>query len=345
MVVQRRRAGDVLLRVPVSAHNSAARWPDADSALGTLWQRSAYPEPGIGRDHEARQENRQTPIALRPYQKNDIDRLRRSFATGHRAPIYQLPTGGGKTVVFAEVTRSTWVAGRRVLVVVHRRELVKQASQKLTWAGVPHGIIAAGFPGRPDLTVQVCSIQTAIRRLEAIGSFDLIIFDEAHHCRAATYKALIDARPRSRLLGVTATPARLDGKGLGVHCGGCFDDLVCGPSIADLVAEGYLSPARYFAPQQKVDLEGVRVRRGDYVAAEVAACVDRKVITGDAVAKYHERADHLPAIAFCALVSHAEHVAEQFRDAGYRAACVHGEMSATDRDQVIAGLGTGASRF
>jgi DNA repair protein RadD len=83
--------------------------------------------------------------ALRPYQLDAVSRLRNSYATGHRAPLLVLPTGGGKTVVFAEITRGARAKDKGVLVVVHRRELIRQAASKLAWAGVPHGVIAAGF--------------------------------------------------------------------------------------------------------------------------------------------------------------------------------------------------------
>jgi DNA repair protein RadD len=288
-----------------------------------------------------RHEPQAEPLELRAYQTDLVERLRASYRNGHRAPLLQLATGGGKTIVFCEVARGAHARGNRVLVVAHRRELIAQAGAKLTWAGVSHGIIAAGFPPAPDAMVQVGSVQTLARRLHLLPPFNLLILDECHHARAAQWARLIDSQPGAKLLGVTATPARLDGKGLGAHCGGCFDDLISGPSIAELVDGEYLSPARYFVPDLRVDLSGLRVQAGDWVAADLAARVDQKAITGDAVAKYRELADHRPAIAFCALVSHAEHVAEQFREAGYRAASVDGKMAKPDRDRLIAGLGTG----
>jgi superfamily II DNA or RNA helicase len=112
------------------------------------------------------------PFDLRPYQVRDIERLRAKFAEGCRSVLYQLPTGGGKTIIFCEVTRRVWSTGRRVLVPVHRRELVKQTAAKLNLVGVPFGIIAADFPASPELPVQVCSINTAVRR--DIGQFSEI---------------------------------------------------------------------------------------------------------------------------------------------------------------------------
>jgi DNA repair protein RadD len=280
-------------------------------------------------------------LVLRGYQTDCIAALRASFWGGRKAPLLVLPTAGGKTVAFAVVTLGARDKGNRVLVVVHRRELLKQASAKPIWAGVPHGIIAAGFKSDPDQQVQVGSIETIIRRLDKIGSFDLIVFDEAHHCQAETWRELIAAQPTAKLLGVTATPCRADGKGLGIQDGGCFDDLIVGPSIADLVKEGFLSPSRCFVPEHRLDMRGVRTQAGDYVASDVAAVVDTASITGDAIAQYTKHAAHLPAVAFCATVAHAEHVAEQFRSAGYRSVCVHDGTPAMERDAAIAGLGNG----
>jgi DNA repair protein RadD len=281
-------------------------------------------------------------IKLRPYQRDLVERLRQSYRGGHRAPLLQLATGGGKTHVFAEVARGAYQRGNTVLVVAHRRELVAQAGAKLELADVPYGIIAAGSPGGLEHPIQVGSVQTLARRHNSLPSFALLIFDEAHHCRAAQWKRLIEAQPGAKLLGVTATPARLDGKGLGVNAGGPFDDLIVGPPAAALIDGEYLSPARCFVPAQRIDLKGVHVRAGDYVAAELAAVLDTAGITGDDVDQYRRRANHRTAIAFCALVSHAEHVAEAFSNAGYRSACVHGGLAKQERDRLIEGLGNGA---
>lgn len=278
---------------------------------------------------------------LRPYQVDCVARLRASYAAGHRAPILQLPTGAGKTVIFSHVAAGATAKGRSVLVVAHRRELIRQASDKLLAAGVPHGIIAAGTRPDPAMAVQVGSVQTAARRLTGLRPFDLIVVDEAHHARAAQYELLFDTQPGAKLVGVSATPARLDGRGLGIAAGGVFDDLISGPAVAELIAGGYLCRARVFAPAERLNLRGVPTRGGDYAPGALAAVMDRPGLTGDAVEQYRRRADHAPAIAFCTSIKHAEHVAEQFRDAGYRAQHVHGGMPAADRDAVIGGLGTG----
>ena len=277
------------------------------------------------------------PLDLRPYQVRDVERLRAAYGEGRRRPVYVLPTGGGKTVVFAHVTDGASRKGRRTGILVHRRELVRQASAKLEWAGVAHGIVARGLDRDHDAPALVLSVQTAIRRLHQLPQFGFLVIDEAHHARAETWTRLLAAWPGAKLLGVTATPARTDGKGLGLKAGGIFDALVTGASVTELQAEGWLAKTRCFVPARLIDTTGLRTRLGDW---EARALAERAaVVTGDAVAEYRRHADHLPAIAYGCTVAHAEAIAQAFRDAGYRSACVHGGTPPPLRDAMIAGLG------
>lgn len=283
-----------------------------------------------------------TALALRDYQITDIARLRQEYAAGKNAVLYQLATGGGKTVVFSHIVAAAAAKGRRVAVLAHRRELIGQASAKLDWCGVPHGVVAASMDRNHDARVLVASIQTvASRGADALGALDFIVADEAHHCRADTWQTLLQAHPRAKLLGVTATPARTDGQGLGLQAGGLFDALVCGPTMQQLVDAGYLAASRCYVPPRRIDTAGLRKVAGDWAAG--AAMAERAaVVTGDAIAEYRAKAAGKSAIAFCVTVEHAEQVAKDFADAGLRAACVHGGTPKDIRDGLIAGLGNGA---
>jgi DNA repair protein RadD len=309
-------------------------------------------------------------MELRDYQIVDIDRLRDAYRKGARAPIYQLATGGGKTIVFSHVIKGAVAKGTRVLVLAHRRELIKQASAKLTELGVVHGIMAAGQDRDHDAQVIVASIQTIARRLHLLPLFGLIVIDEAHHAVAKTWSELLGGQPGAKLLGVTATPARLDGKGLGTHCGGHFDSIVCGPPMQELVDRGYLAECEVYVPAASINVRGLRTIAGDYDEGELEKRAEG--VTGDCVAEYlrHRDAaqcvglggggteceaqrraaspatkqDAVPGfsgIAFCVTVRHAESVAQAFRDAGIRSTCVHGAMNKAKRDAAIAGLSTG----
>lgn len=282
-------------------------------------------------------------IALRPYQIEAIEGVRNAFRAGARAPLLVAPTGAGKTVMFSYVASGTASKGNRVLILVHRRELIRQASRKLTETGVSHGLIAPGHTATRDLC-QVASVQTLARRLgdPRYASPDLIVVDEAHHAVAGQWATVTQAYPQARLLGVTATPERLDGRGLGVEAGGPFDVMVPGPSVADLVEGGFLTSARIYAPAEAPDLSGVRTRGGDYDAAALSSAMSAPKLVGDAVEHYRRHADGLPAILFSPSVAHAEAMAEAFRAAGYRAVAASGATESSRRDAAIAGLGTGA---
>ena len=179
--------------------------------------------------------------------------------------------------------------------------------------------------------------QTLARRLDTLPEFNLIIPDEAHHCRAEQWEMLINSQPQARLLGVTATPARLDGKGLGRKAGSFFDVLVIGPEVKELTEQGYLSPARCFVPERRLDLGGIKTVAGDYDRHGLEQVVNAKII-GDATLTYFEHADHQPAIAYCISIQHAEATAQAFRQAGYRSASISGKTPTTERDALIAGL-------
>ncbi|MFZ9621381.1 MAG: DEAD/DEAH box helicase [Prochlorococcaceae cyanobacterium] len=277
-------------------------------------------------------------LTLRPYQSRAISDLRAAYRAGARAPLLVGPTGMGKTVILAEILRGLSQRGRSGLVLVHRRELIAQTAAKLDLAGVPHGIIAAGHQAT-DSAIQIASVQTLARRLHTIASSpDLIVIDEAHHATAGSWCRALDHWPDAHRLGVTATPIRLDGRGLSA----VFDRLVMGPSVADLVTDGFLTTARIYAPPQTVDLSDLRRRAGDFAVEEAAQRLDRPSVTGDAIAHFRRFAGDQRAIAFCCSTAHAEHVCESFRDAGIHASTLLGSTDPLDRDQIVSSFAAGS---
>ena len=295
---------------------------------------------------------------LRPYQGDALQRTRMSYGVGYRAPILVAPTGAGKTVMASAVISAASAKGKEIWFLAHRFELVEQAARKLATCGISHRIIAP----TPSITsikinqfrelgrswvdarsnVSVGTVQTVSRRLD--GTYkepDLIIIDECHLSIATSYQKVVDAYPNAMLLGLTATPTRLDGKGLGKHCGGLYDDLIllCEPQY--LVDEGFLVEPRIFSSSQQIDLSGVKTVMGDFDKKELESRVDKPSLIGDAVDHYRKHAHGRPAIAFCVSVKHAEHVAAEFRAAGYKAVAVSGESDPEERSKAIAGLATG----
>lgn len=276
-------------------------------------------------------------MILRNYQQSLAGDTRRAFSTGKNRPLICLPTGGGKTVVFSYIASNASLKGNRVWIIAHRKELIRQAGNTLAEFGVSHGVIKSGVAPSPKELVHVASVQTLVGKIGKIEAPDLIIIDEAHHAISGSYRKILDAYPLAKVIGVTATPCRLDGRGLG----DVFDALILGPPLAWLTENGFLSPARYFAPPVTADLSKVKVTRGDFDAAELEAAMNKPTITGDAVTHYQRLCDGQPMLVFCVSVQHAQDVAREYRAAGYRAAHVDGNLSDEDRDDRIQGLATG----
>ena len=278
-------------------------------------------------------------ITLRPYQFKAVEDIRGAFREGAKSPLFVLATGGGKTCIFSHITHSAMERGRRVTILVHRIELIDQIVKALRAADVEPDVIAAGYL-RHSSPVAVASVQTLARRIDRVSAPDLIVIDEAHHvAKGNTWAQILEAWPQAKRLGVTATPVRQDGRGLGEH----FDQLIVGPQVSELIAMGYLTKPRVFAPPT-VDTSGLHQRMGEYVQAEAEALVDRPSVTGDALEHYRRLADGKPAIVFCTSVEHAEHVAQSFRDGGYQAVSLNGGTDREVRRMAVKDFRTGALR-
>lgn len=275
-------------------------------------------------------------MSLRPHQAKALDDLRAAYRAGHRAPVLVMATGGGKTHTSAEIIRSAVARGRRVWFMAHLREILDTTSAKLTAEGIAHSYIMAGRTYDQAAPVHVVMVQTAVRRLERLPRPDLIVIDECHLAVASTYRQVVQAVGNPTLLGLTATPARLDGRGLREM----FDILVQSCDTADLQSQGLLVPIRYYAPSRP-DLSGIRTVAGEYAQGELADRMNRPSITGDAVAHYRKLAHGRPCVVFCTSVRHAEDTADAFRRAGYRATAISGETATDERTGALERLRSG----
>lgn len=268
-------------------------------------------------------------LTLREYQLKAIADLRAAFRAGFKAPLFVGPPGMGKTVLFSFMASEAQARGNQVLILAHRDELLDQISDTLTAFQVPHSFIAAGRSFDPRAKCHVGGVQTVARRLDRIPQPAIIIPDEAHHFVPQTSGGrILRHYPQAYRIGVTGTPCRLSGEALSL-----FDTLVMGPTTAELIALGHLSQYRIFAPST-VDISGVALRGGDYANDQLAVRVDRPTITGDAVREYHARGNGR-TLVFCASVTHARHVAEQFTAQGYAAASVDGSLDRWERKAIM----------
>lgn len=269
-------------------------------------------------------------IELRDYQLDLIERTRGALRRGVRRVLLQAPTGAGKTALTAHMIGTAASRGKRCWFVVHRRELVMQSIAAFDQVGVPHGVVAAGWQADRSQPVQVASIQTLARRLNLYERPDLVVWDECHHLAAGQWAKAQAAITGAVEIGLTATPMRLDGRGLDDH----FDEIVAGPSTSQLIADGWLSPFKYYAPGRPT-LDGVHSRMGDYARGELAGAMDKPQITGDAIAHYRRLCDGQRALVFACTIVHSRAVVEQFRAAGYPAEHVDGCTDSAERDAAI----------
>jgi superfamily II DNA or RNA helicase len=242
-------------------------------------------------------------IALRPFQLEVIEKVAQAIAAGERKLLIVAPTGSGKTVMAAEHIARARARSQRVLFLAHRREIIDQTSQRLTEHGMPlgaHGIILAGRDRdlRPQAGIQVASIDTLHHRHRRgaieLPPADVVIFDEAHRVRGRTREALMRNYPNAVWLGLTATPCRGDGRGLG----NIFDVLIEAPQTAELIALGTLVPAKVFAPVYRDVARGVATSQGDYVISALSKRMNTDELVGDIVTEWLAHGESRPTVAF-----------------------------------------------
>ena len=249
---------------------------------------------------------------LRAYQSQGIDEIRASFAQGIRRVCYVAPCGAGKGTMVAWMANTAADKNNQVLFLIHRRELLDQIREDI---GREHPLITLK-------TVQSCRDVPEPR---------LIISDEFHHGTAATWRRIFDRFPQANVVGLTATPARMGGQGLSEIC----DRLILGPTAAELIAQGYLAPYKYFAPPMPVDFEDIKIKCGDYDQHEISIRIDKPHITGKAIEHYQQLAAGKQAIIYCASLEHSRNTVEAFRAAGINAKHVDGETPTETRKQAI----------
>jgi DNA repair protein RadD len=278
---------------------------------------------------------------LRAYQHDVIRRIWAAIEAAQRRVLLVAPTASGKTVIAGEIVRDAVGRGMRVLFLAHRRELIAQASRKLHSVGVDHGILLPGYPMRPGEPVQVASVATlharAVRSCAIeMPPADVVVVDEAHHVRARTYQRILSAYPNAIIIGLTATPCRGDGRGLG----NTFDILIESASVSELTALGFLVPTKIFAPTRP-DLTGVRIERGDYVEKQLAERVDTAALVGDIISHWYRLAERRRTVVFATGVAHSVHLRDEFRRAGVLAEHIDGGTPIEERDAILAKLAAG----
>jgi len=280
-------------------------------------------------------------IELRPYQVEAVDAARRLMREGKRKILMVASVASGKTIVFSAITQAAVAKGSRALILAHRKELIDQASGKLASFGLPHGIIMPGHRPALQEPVQVASVQTMVRRLGTLTHVDLIIIDECHHYGSEedSYGKILKAFPMARVIGFTASPWRLDGKGLS----DVFDAHAVIRTPRQLYHDGYLVPVSGWV-YESVETKSARVRGGDFLADDLAKSAGSRKVVGDAIWEYQRWADGKRAVLFAVNVEHSKQMAAEFRAAGVAAEHVDGTTPKSEREATFARLRQGITK-
>jgi len=281
-------------------------------------------------------------VKLRQYQKDVLNDLIRVERTGKRRIILQAATGSGKTVMAAALVKAFVDKGKKVLFLAHRRELIIQTSDKLTDFGVRHGVIMANHKKENNFApVQVASVDTLRARAITKNTMempvaDLIIIDEAHRSLSNTYIKIINLYKKGLIVGLTATPVRSDGNGLG----SIYTDMVKAPGIKELTRLGSLIEAIYYSPSIP-DLKGIGLIAGDYNAKELSTRMDLPKLVGDVVRTWKHIANGKQTLVFASGVKHSQNLCETFVDNGILAAHLDGQTPTKERVQILKDFNSG----
>ena len=244
----------------------------------------------------------------------------------HGSVLMRADTGFGKTVCAAFIANKSFKNKKRLYFICHRQELLLQTAKTFAKNGLPFSYIANGHTYNPMASIQICSIDTLKNRYKKLPIPDLVIWDECAHAGAAGWARVKEYYSDSYHLGLTATPQRLDGKGLGKW----FDIIVDETNMAELIKLGYLSDYKIFAPS-KPSLSGVHTRMGDYNQAETAAIMDNAHLTGDIVKHWKKLANGMKTVVFAINIEHSMHIVDSFNASGVRAVHIDANTPKAER--------------
>ena len=257
-------------------------------------------------------------LELRQYQKELIDKIKSEMLRGRRSILAVLGCGGGKSLIQAEIARAAADKGNHILFLVHRKELVQQITETFTRQGVDMKLCTVGM------------VQTLCRRCGKLTAPAMIITDEAHHSLAKSYTTIYDSFPDAYRIGFTATPVRLDGKGL---CS-VYESMVEGVSTRWLIDNGYLADYRAYGVQL-IDTSKLHRRAGEFVQQEVDALLANKAIYGDVFDTWRRIAYGKKTIIYCASVKSSCETAETFEKYGITSASLDGSARQIERQRTI----------
>lgn len=271
-------------------------------------------------------------MKLRPYQEQAIAELELRFKKHHRV-VGVAPTGSGKTVIGAAFATSR--ANGRVLWIAHRIELVRQAYHQLLLAGVPEtdlGMLSGGIELNPSAKVLVATVGMFYRR--QVPNVGLIVVDEAHHVAATGYTEILYVHKGAKVLGLTATPWRLDGEALG----DVFEDLAVMERPTKLIVDGYIAEAIVYGIPEDTSIQlqkQVDGRGKDYSTKKTADVMNRQARLEELVSEWFRLAGGRATIVYACSLAHAEEIVQSFRNANVTAEMVDWSTPADEREDIL----------
>jgi DNA repair protein RadD len=282
------------------------------------------------------------PVNLRPYQQAVREGVINQFRNDVRRVLIVMPTGAGKGTTSTDIIESTARKGNSCLFIVNRTEIVRDQSRRLDRLGIDHGIIMSGHPRRkPTALVHIASKDTLQRRVQKGNRpyADLIFIDECHFAVSDGWRELLEHYSDTFVIGMTATPVRLDGRGLGEF----FDVIVEGPTITELQEMGFLVRTRVYGSPlaEDVSLKGINKSGGDLNNTQLQAAFDKPHLIGDIVDHWKRLGEDSPTVVFAVNKAHSEHIRDEFLAAGITAVAVDADTPPDTRDATWEELRTG----
>lgn len=270
-------------------------------------------------------------LVLRSYQEDLVQKILSAFSKGKNKVFLELPTGAGKTIIFSHLAEQFVLKKEHVLIVAHKGELIDQAYEKFTSIS---GLPANKLGGQEEIDdsnwINIASIQALSKRDHAPQA-SLVIVDEAHHVMASSYQKLLENYPNAYFLGVSATPDRTDGQSIFNY----VDTLIKGPSVQQLMDQGYLSQYGLFAAFNKVDTSAVDSEGEDYDEQQLQSAVKQSRVVGNIVNVWQERAQGKQTVVFNASIELSKQVVKEFQDAGIAADHIDSQTCKSKRKKII----------
>jgi superfamily II DNA or RNA helicase len=275
-------------------------------------------------------------LKLRDYQQEMIDKVIQSLRAGHRKIMVVLPTGGGKTAIASELVRRSYERGKSSIFMCHRQELLDQTYATYGKNGIIPAFIKGGRHPDYNNPMQIASVNTLVRRLDKYKVPDIVFVDECHHSKASQWNEILDWAGDSVVIGLTATPCRLDGKPLN----DMYDKMIQTVSTKDLIKRGYLVPYLYYAPSV-IDTSELVSSNGDYTKKSLEAASFNSKIIGDNIEQYKKLANGKRNVVFAISRKHGYGICERYNNAGIRAEFLDGETPDKERKATLDRFRTG----